>query len=282
LEGGVLFLKFRLEQGGLLRRFSLVAAMCTLALIAAGGLVTSNDAALAVPDWPLNWGRLVPPLEGGIRFEFAHRVLALLVTVLIAALAIWMQAREPRAWMRKLAWWAVAAVVAQALLGGVLVKLVDPKVLAVAHASLAEICFGLTVAIAATYYQVGGEGSWVAWIAVAVLFVQAVLGAAVRHGAMGVGWHIAGAVLATAVAMWAGLGLIIRHLEDGKMPRPAVVLLGLTALQVFSGVAAYTVRAAAIDDPQPMPLTIWTTVAHVVLGALVFGAAIVLAMDRRA
>jgi heme A synthase len=99
---------------------------------------------------------------------------------------------------------------------------------------------------------------------------------------MGVTPHIAGAVVAAGVAMWAGLGPIIKHLEDGKMPRPALVLLGLTALQVFVGVAAYTVRAAAIDDPQPMPLTIWTTVAHVVLGALVFAAAIVLAMERLA
>jgi cytochrome c oxidase assembly protein subunit 15 len=87
-----------------------------LALVTAGGLVTSNDAALAVPDWPLNWGRLVPPLEGGIRFEFAHRVLALMVAVLTAWLALWMAKREPRRWMRRLAWWAFAAVIAQALL----------------------------------------------------------------------------------------------------------------------------------------------------------------------
>jgi len=256
--------------------------LCTLALVMAGGLVTSNDGALAVPDWPLNWGRLVPPLEGGIRFEFAHRLLALLVAVLATTLAFSMQAREPRAWMRRLAWWAVAAVIAQALLGGAMVKLIDPKALAISHAALAEICFGLTVAITAGYYGVSGAGDWVSRLAVAALFVQGVLGAAVRHGAMGVTPHIAGAVVAAGVAMWAGLGPIIEHLEDGKMPRPALVLLGLTALQVFVGVAAYTVRAAAIDDPQPMPLTIWTTVAHVVLGALVFAAAIVLAMERLA
>ena len=256
--------------------------MCTLALVTAGGLVTSNDAALAVPDWPLNWGRLVPPLEGGIRFEFAHRVLALLVAVLTAVQAFRIQAREPRPWMRKLAWWAVGTVVVQALLGGALVKLVDPKWMAIAHASLAQICFGITVAIAAGYYGVGGAGNWVTRLAVTVLFVQAVLGAAVRHGSLGVAWHIGGAVAAAAVAMWASLALLIRHLEDGKMPRPALALLGLTAVQIFSGVAAYTVRAAAIDDPQPMPLTIWTTVAHVVLGALVIGAAIVLAMGERA
>jgi cytochrome c oxidase assembly protein subunit 15 len=252
--------------------------VCTLALVTAGGLVTSNDAALAVPDWPLNWGRLVPPLEGGIRFEFAHRVLALLVAVLTTALAVWMQARERRPWMRKLAWWAVAAVLAQALLGAALVKWIDPKALAIAHASLAQICFGLTVAVAAGYYMDCMAGNWVAWLAVAVLFVQAVLGAAVRHNALGVVWHIAGAVVAAAVAMWASLSLIVRHLEDGKTPPPAMALLGLTAVQIFSGIAAYSARIAAVDDPQPMPLTIWTTLAHVVLGALVFGAAIVLAM----
>lgn len=123
-----------------------MVAVCTLALVTAGALVTSNDAALAVPDWPLSWGRLVPPLEGGIRYDFAHRVLAAAVAILIAILAFWTQAREPRPWMRKLAWSALAAVLAQAALGGALVKLVDPKLLAISHACLAQLCFGLTVA----------------------------------------------------------------------------------------------------------------------------------------
>jgi cytochrome c oxidase assembly protein subunit 15 len=248
--------------------------------VTAGGLVTGNDAALALPDWPLNWGRLVPPLEGGIRFEFAHRLLALLVTLLTLALAFWMRAREPRKWMRRLAWLAVAAVVAQALLGGALVKLIDPKALAIAHAAFAEICFGLTIAIAAGYYGGRGAGNRVTRIAAAVLFAQAVLGAAVRHGAIGVAPHIIGAVIAAGVAMWASLRVMVRHLDDGKIPRPAMALLGFTAAQIFSGIAAYSVRAAAVDDPQPMPVTVWTTVAHVVLGALTLGAAIVLAMTE--
>jgi hypothetical protein len=118
----------------------------------------------------------------------------------------------------------------------------------------------------------------VARLAVAVLFIQAVLGAAVRHGALGVVPHIVGAGIAAGVAMWASLGVMVRHLDEGKMPRPAVALLGFMAVQTFSGVAAYSVRAAAVHDPQPMPLTVWITVAHVVLGALTLGAAIVLAM----
>ncbi len=47
----------------------------------AGALVTSNDAADSVPDWPLAYGRLIPPLVGGIRYEFAHRVAAALVAI---------------------------------------------------------------------------------------------------------------------------------------------------------------------------------------------------------
>ena len=86
-------------------------------------------------------------------------------------------------------------------------------------------------------------------------------------------------VIAAGVAMWASLGVMMKHLDDGRMPRPAVALLVFTAVQIFSGVAAYSVRAAAVNDAQPMPLTIWTTVAHLVLGALTLGLAIVLAMN---
>ena len=93
-----------------LRRFSVAVAVCAFLLVVAGGLVTSNDAALSIPDWPLAWGKLIPPLEGGIRFEFGHRLLALTVAILSIILAIWSR--------RKLAWLAVATVLAQAAVGG--------------------------------------------------------------------------------------------------------------------------------------------------------------------
>src|SRR5438477_5997736 len=103
----------------MLRQFSIIVALCTLLLVIAGGLVTSNDAAQSVPDWPLSWGRLVPVLEGGIRYEFAHRVAALLVTIITAILAFRMNTR--------LAWAALGTVLAQAVLGGVLVRFLDPQ-----------------------------------------------------------------------------------------------------------------------------------------------------------
>jgi heme A synthase len=224
-----------------------------------------------VPDWPLSLGRLIPPLEGGIRYEFAHRALAATVAILIGVQAFWVR--------RNLAWAAFAAVLAQALLGGALVKLIDPKWLAIAHACLGQLCFGLTVAVAVE--GVGSGGDVAAWLAVVALFGQTVLGAAVRHKAIGLTPHIVGAVIATAVVMWACLGVLMRHMEEARLRRPAMALLYTTGAQVFLGLAAYTALQATADAPQPMPLMVWATVAHVVMGSVVFGAAIVLAMVLR-
>ena len=53
-----------------LHRYTVVVAMCTLLLVVAGGLVTSNDAGLSVPDWPLSYGKLMPKMEGNRMFLF--------------------------------------------------------------------------------------------------------------------------------------------------------------------------------------------------------------------
>jgi cytochrome c oxidase assembly protein subunit 15 len=256
-----------------LRRYRVLVACCTFALVVAGGLVTSNDAALSVPDWPLNWGRLIPPLEANIRYEFAHRALALLAMLLTAGLA-W---RE----RTKLAWAALGTVFGQALLGGVVVKFVDPAPLAVAHAALGQLCFGLVVAVACDSGLTTLAGQ--AWrpaplAAAAALFAQTILGAAVRHNLAGPIPHIGGAVVATIFVMWAGLGTLMSNMEDAKLRRPAMAMLSLTFSQVFLGIAAFAARAASAGDPQPMLMTVWITVAHVAVGSLAFGAAVALAM----
>ena len=65
-------------------RFAVATSCCTILLLVAGALVTSNDAADSVPDWPLAYHRIIPPLVGGIRYEYTHRVLAGLVSILYA------------------------------------------------------------------------------------------------------------------------------------------------------------------------------------------------------
>ena len=59
-----------------MHRYAVFTACCTFLLLIAGALVTSNDAGLSIPDWPLAYGSLTPPMVGGIRYEFTHRVIA--------------------------------------------------------------------------------------------------------------------------------------------------------------------------------------------------------------
>src|SRR5271170_6668394 len=86
-----------------LHRFAVLCAAATFALIFIGGLVTSTGFALAVPDWPLAYGHLIPRLVGGVRFEYGHRVAAGFVVILTIVLALWTWFGERRAWVRKTA-----------------------------------------------------------------------------------------------------------------------------------------------------------------------------------
>ena len=72
----------------LLNIASLVVTAATLFLIFAGGMVTSTHSGLAVPDWPLSYGRLMPPMIGGIFYEHGHRMVAGTVGVLTFGLSI--------------------------------------------------------------------------------------------------------------------------------------------------------------------------------------------------
>lgn len=252
---------------------------CTFLLVIAGGLVTSNDAAQSVPDWPLSWGRLVPVLEGGIRYEYAHRVAALVVTILTAILAFRMHTR--------LAWAALATVLTQAALGGVLVRFLDPAAAVILHAALAQLFFGMTVLLwLSTEPRLSGSAPSRAWptgtvVAAAAIFLQTILGAAVRHGVIGPIPHVAGAVLATGLVMWASFPVLIAHMENPTLRRPAMLLLSITFSQVFLGIGAWMSRLTNLNAPQPMPMMVLFTVAHVAVGSLAFGAAIALAATLR-
>src|SRR5271170_8124939 len=117
-----------------LHRFAIVCAAATFVLIFVGGLVTSTGSALAVPDWPLAYGHLVPKLVGGVRFEYGHRVTAGVVVLLTIVLASWTAMVERRSWVRKTAFAAAAVIVVQAILGGITVLYLLPLPVAVAHA----------------------------------------------------------------------------------------------------------------------------------------------------
>src|SRR6185503_6679438 len=103
-------------------RFAALVAASTAVLIFAGGLVTSTESGLSVPDWPTTYGysMFTFPLSkmvGGIKYEHTHRLIASAVGMLTIVLAIWLARREERRWVRRLGYLALATVVAQGVLG---------------------------------------------------------------------------------------------------------------------------------------------------------------------
>src|SRR5204862_1315957 len=137
----------------MLHLFTLLVAASTAVLIFAGGLVTSTGSGLSVPDWPntygwFMWAFPVSKMVGGIFYEHLHRLVASTVGFLIVILAIWLARAEPRRWVRKLGYLALAAVITQGVLGGITVLWYLPDAVSIAHASLAQIVFCLTTTIA--------------------------------------------------------------------------------------------------------------------------------------
>jgi heme a synthase len=171
-----------------LHRFAVVTAVATLGLIVAGGLVTSTESGLSVPDWPLSYGRLMPPMVGGVFYEHGHRMVATTVGILTVVLAIWLARREPRRWVRRLGLLAVAAVIAQGVLGGLTVIFLLPTAVSVAHACLAQTFFCLTVAISVVtsprWESAAGKKEplpRLAALTASAVFLQLLIGAVMRH-----------------------------------------------------------------------------------------------------
>jgi cytochrome c oxidase assembly protein subunit 15 len=134
-----------------LTRFALATAVATLVLIGLGGLVTSHEAGLSVPDWPTSYGynMFLFPISkwvGGILFEHTHRLMASVVGLLTAILAIWLWIKESRAWMRWHGVIAFFAVVLQGVLGGLRVVWLKDQI-GIFHAALAQLFFVLLCAI---------------------------------------------------------------------------------------------------------------------------------------
>ncbi len=179
-----------------LRRFSKLTCLSTLFLIFAGGMVTSTGSGLAVPDWPLSYGTLFPPMVGGIFYEHGHRMVATAVGFFVLCLTIWLGIKEKRGWVRRLGIAALATVVLQGILGGLTVLFLLPTAVSVTHAVLAQTFFVITMIIA---YSLSLERQRREFKPVidyrgltktavglgALIYVQLVLGALMRHTGSG-------------------------------------------------------------------------------------------------
>jgi cytochrome c oxidase assembly protein subunit 15 len=269
-------------------RFAVFVVLWTILLLIAGALVTSNDAALSVPDWPLSYGTLTPPMVGGIIYEHSHRVIAAGLGILTILLAIIIWVVEKRRWLRWFAIIAVLGVIVQAILGGQVVIRLLHYWLPVIHACFAQIVFAavLSIAVFTSRWWVSEQPQFedygplsihaVALLNAAVIFLQVFLGAAFRHQDMPIWPHIVGAMAVLASVIWTSIVLRKRFSQSRELSKSRIMLHAIFGAQFLLGLGAYWSRLTTADAPQPVPLMIVLTVAHTVVGALVFAAAVVI------
>jgi cytochrome c oxidase assembly protein subunit 15 len=270
-------------------KFSLFVVAWAAVLLCAGALVTSNDAALAVSDWPTSFGSFFPPLRlltGGALIEHSHRVLAAILGIWIITLAVLLWRNDERAWVKKLGYAAVAGVIVQGVLGGLTVLQLLHYWLPVMHACTAELVFALLVSIAVftsrwytqdlpQYAEAMLPPIHVVAITNAVfIFMQVLLGAGYRHHYISYVPHVLNAgVVLVIVVVTAGL-LRRRFPQVREFARLRRLLHTLIGAQVILGLLALWSRLTTLDAPQPMPVMITFTVVHTVVGAILFATSI--------
>jgi len=283
-----------------LHRFAVFTAYSTLFLLFAGGMVTSTGSGLAVPDWPLSYGMLFPPMVGGVFYEHGHRMVAAFVGFLTLIMAIWLWVKEPRKWVKWFGFGALVAVISQGVLGGITVLFLLPTPVSVGHAGLAEIFFCLMVSLALftsrewhnpplqIEHSKNKTYCNLAITTVVVLYIQILLGALMRHTGAGLaipdfplafGYlippqfdskiaihfaHRMGAVVASVCIVWLYVKTVKQYKGNKKLTRPAMVLMLLLLFQILLG-----------------GLTIWTqkapTVAtfHLTIGAMMLACSVI-------
>ncbi len=273
-----------------LHRFAMTLTACTFVLLIAGALVTSNDAALSVPDWPLSYGTLTPPMVGGIRYEHTHRVVAAAIGLLTVVFAVLLWWKEKRAWVRWVGIAAVLGVCLQGFLGGLTVLLNLHYGFPVEHASLAQVFFGTVVGLAlfTSRWWLSDQPALedrdspsihtVAFLNCGVIFLQVVLGAGFRHKNIPIWPHLIGALAVTATVTWTGILLRRRFEPVRELSRARILLHSIFGTQFLLGIGALWSRMSTADAPQPMPVMVAWTVIHTVVGALTFACAVVIVL----
>ncbi len=189
-----------------LYRFIVATAAATFLLLGLGGLVTSHEAGMSVPDWPTSYGYPMFALpikfwKGGAFFEHTHRLLASGIGFLTTMLAVWLWFKDSRRWMRWLGVLAFVLVALQGVLGGLRVTLHMDK-LGIVHGALAQSFFVLICALAlftSRWWQNVAQASrlpdrasmrsaagtaalrWLVLAMTILIFGQLILGATMRH-----------------------------------------------------------------------------------------------------
>jgi protoheme IX farnesyltransferase len=285
-----------------LSRFTTLAALAvamTWLLVVVGAVVRATGSGLGCPEWPTCYGSWVPPLDDvHAVIEWSHRTLAALTGAVVAALALVavLRHRDRRSLVvASLA--ATALILFQAWLGKVTVESDLSGEIVTAHLATAMALFTLLIFVwvrSRFPREVPPAGGWTGFTVLAGLTALA------TYGLMLLGAHVTATgsalvfedwplmdgglapvidpgVLPHVIHRWAtiAVGLLVagtvvaarRGQERAPLPALATVIGGLYLVQVVVGGAQVLTGLAP-----------WAQVAHVALGAAIFGLLAALAM----
>jgi cytochrome c oxidase assembly protein subunit 15 len=277
-------------------------AVSVFLLLVAGALVTSTGSGLAVPDWPLSYGQWMPPMVGGILYEHGHRMIAATVATLVGLQILVLGfGRADKASFR-LGLGAFAAILGQAVLGGLTVLFLLPPAVSSSHAGLAQIVFALTATIALRtslfWHRFSEEApraavdpttlekaSRLALLAAGASYVQILLGAIARHTGAGLAipdWPLSFGKLVPAGAEWAATGVLANFVHRTfAWIVVALVVAAALALRNLRGVPGFgrlptlwlvflaaqvTLGATSVWTAKAVPVT----AAHLAVGGLLW------------
>jgi cytochrome c oxidase assembly protein subunit 15 len=296
-------------------RAAVVLCCATFPLVWIGGLVTSTDAGMAVPDWPTTYGYnlFLYPWQTwlfgpwGLFIEHGHRLFASAVGLLTIALVVVFWRCEPRRWMKGLAIAALILVIVQGVLGGMRV-LMNERTLAMIHGCTGPAFFALTAALvvftSCTWRTVKPTAHERATLAVAVLttialYTQLVFGAMLRHVPdlaspqqfySAVHMHI-GMVPIVALLVVAQAWLVKRSAsQSSAVRRLSMALVAILVFQIALGVGTWLVKysvpywASGWIDPLSAsitaggPLQAIIVTGHVATGSLLLALAVALTL----
>ena len=284
-----------------LNYYALALSLCTFLLLFAGGMVTSTNSGLSVPDWPTTFGQNMftfPPsmMKGGIFYEHGHRLFASLVGLLTVGICIAFWIWEKRRWLQWTGTMALFMVIVQGTLGGMTVKYKLPMTVSAAHACTAELFFLITVLMAFATSKTWMSASssrlrfsrpeqLLSFLFSVTVFLQILIGAVMRHSYAGMAIPTFPLAFGQIIPPFWNFGIIVHFLHT-RVGAPLLVLLGLALVLTVClshnqtrGTKSLAVFLGATIIVQCLlgMFTIWSgkapvpTTFHLSIGALVFG-----------
>jgi cytochrome c oxidase assembly protein subunit 15 len=242
-------------------RWAVALACATFPLLWVGGLVTTTDAGMAVPDWPNTYGYnlfLYPWsswLSGpwDVFVEHGHRLLGAAVGLITIALVASLCKSDSRRWVCGLGFAALGLVIFQGVLGGMRVLLAE-RTLAMFHGCTGPVFFALSVALAIVTSKswqkrgadidakavAGSRLRYLATVTCVLVYLQIVLGAVLRH----VPAITEPTTFATAVRFHLFMAAVVT-LHIGMLA--AMVLIGLRGVRPLGGLAVALVALLGVQ-----------------------------------